>query len=274
MSEDPKRLLDDPDTADPELAARLRSDLRIAKDSPPGYDVEGGLARLSAAIAGGSGGGHQGGGSGPGAQGSGSGSVVSSGAAGASGALGAKLGLAGLLALAALGGALAVSSATQTPSNASEATVIALPAPLAPSIPSIDEPPSEAPRALEIKGAGSSAGPLAAPPRGAQSAVPAAGSTIKPEMDQLAEIRNALGSEPGRALALADEGHARFPRGVFWQEREEAAINALMKLGRSREAKARARVFVTRHPESPLAEEFRRVLQTPNVLSLPESHGL
>ena len=44
MSEDPKRLLDDPGAADPDLAARLRSDLRIAKDTPATYDVEGGLA--------------------------------------------------------------------------------------------------------------------------------------------------------------------------------------------------------------------------------------
>jgi hypothetical protein len=78
-------------------------------------------------------------------------------------------------------------------------------------------------------------------------------------MDQLAETRKALASEPGRALALAEEGHARFPRGVFWQEREEAAISALSKLGRSDEAKARARVFVARHPESPYAEGLRRL---------------
>jgi hypothetical protein len=80
-------------------------------------------------------------------------------------------------------------------------------------------------------------------------------------MDQFAQIQRALASEPGRALALAEEGHARFPRGVFGQAREAATINALVKLGHSGEAKARARAFVARHPESPYADGFRRLLE-------------
>ncbi len=256
MSEDPKRLLDDPTTADPELAARLRSDLRIAKDSPPGYDVESGLARLSATIAGGSPGGGQGGGSGPGAKGAASGAGHLAGSSAAS-AVGAKVGLLGLVALGALGGALVVGSAAKPPPSASEAATIALPASITPSAPSIEAPPPDAPRSAEQTGAHPSAGAPADGPRGAASAATAASSTVKPEMAQLIEARRALASDPGRALALAEDGHARFPRGVFWQEREAAAISALSKLGRSGEAKARARMFVAKHPESPFAEGFR-----------------
>ncbi len=80
-------------------------------------------------------------------------------------------------------------------------------------------------------------------------------------MDQLGEIRKATGRDPGKALALAEEGHARFPGGVFWQEREALAISALVKLGRSGEAKSRARRFVERHPESPMAEGLRRLAE-------------
>jgi hypothetical protein len=272
VTDDPKRLLDDPEMADPDLAARLRSDLRIAKDTPPAYDVEGGLARLSAAIAGGpAGGGHDGGGSGPGthADGSAAGSLAGSGAATTGTALGVKAGLAGLVALGALGAALVVGSATRTPSStaspassasaaAATAPPIAFPAPVASPPPPAEAPPPEAPaRAAEPQGARSSASSAAAGPRGSASAGPAAGATVKVEMDQYIEARNALGSDPGRALALAEEGHARFPRGVFWQEREALAIGALVKLGRAAEAKPRARAFVERHPESPFAGGLR-----------------
>lgn len=256
MSEGPKRLSDDPGTDDPGLAARLRSDLRIARDAPPRYDVEGGLTRLSAAIAAGpSGGGHPGGGSGGTTPGPGN--LASPGAATTSGTLGGKAILVGLLALGALGGALLAGSATKAPSNASGAATTALPALTASSLPSMEEPAPEVPRSAEPVDTRSSPSIPAAGPRGAGSAAPVTSSTIKPEMDQLAEIRRA--SQPARALALAEEGHARFPRGVFWQEREARAIGALVSLGRSGEAKARARAFVEKHPESPMAEGLRKL---------------
>jgi hypothetical protein len=239
MSEAPKRLVDDATALDPDLAAQLRSDLRVAGKPPSAYDVEGGLARLSAAIAGGSsgGGGHQGGGAGPGA------------AATGGGALGVKLGIAGLVALGALGGALLLGSApntnTKIPPRDPESAPVTIPVPVVSSAPVIEETPP----AVELPAARASAAP--AGPRAS------AGASVKPEMDQLAETRRALASDPGRALALADEGHARFPRGVFWQEREMAAIQALLKLGHTADAKARARAFVARHPESPFAEGLR-----------------
>jgi hypothetical protein len=256
MSEAPKRLLDDPGAVDPELSAQLRSDLRVAKDAPSGYDVEGGLARLSATIGGGSaGGGHGGSGSGPGP-------LPASPAATSGGSLAVKVGVLGLAALGAIGGALAVRSAPPpSPPSASAAATITLPAPTASSALPIDDRPPQAPASAEPPSAPRNASAPAPGPRGVASAAPSAGATIKPEMDQLGEIRRALASEPGRALALAEEGHARFPRGVFWQEREVAAINALVRLGRAGEAKARARAFVARHPESPFAEGLRTLAE-------------
>ena len=45
---------------------------------------------------------------------------------------------------------------------------------------------------------------------------------------------------PTKSLALADEHAARFPAGVLAQEREVIAIEALVRLGRMKEARARA----------------------------------
>jgi hypothetical protein len=84
---------------------------------------------------------------------------------------------------------------------------------------------------------------------------------LKLEMDRLARVREAMGADPARALALAEQGHAQFPRGVFRQERDALAIGALVELGRAGEAKARARAFVEKHPESPFAEGMRKVAE-------------
>ena len=259
MSQDPKRLADGVIAADPDLAARVRADLRIARGAQSGYDTDAGLARLSAAI---SGGGAPGGGAGKGAGGGGAGHVASV----ASGSLAVKAGVAGLVALGAIGVAIGVGSAKRAPVSAASSP-----------LESCDERHADpAPRADGVehgsrRGAGRAAdlrgGPrrprgavhAEAEPVGAGSASAGAGATIRPEMEQFQKAQRALASDPGRALALAQEGHARFPRGVFWQEREALAIRALMKLGRSGEAKARARAFVERHPESPLADGLRKL---------------
>ena len=80
---------------------------------------------------------------------------------------------------------------------------------------------------------------------------PSAEASVKEEIRQFEEMKNAEASNPGRALELADEGQARFPNGVFGQEREAHAIFALRRLGREDEARARAARFIERHPESP-----------------------
>lgn len=103
------------------------------------------------------------------------------------------------------------------------------------------------------------AGPAASGSGSSRSPGPEKASTdLKPEMEQLALIRRTY--DPNKALALAEEGHARFSRGLFWQERESVAITSLARLGRTPEARVRARRFIARHPESLYVEELRRML--------------
>lgn len=101
------------------------------------------------------------------------------------------------------------------------------------------------------------AAPVVAPPRGASIASSSVRPSVKPEMDHLAQVRAA--ASPAAALALAEEGHARFPGGVFWQEREAIAIDALGRVGRGSAARSRAEAFLARHPESPYAGTLRRL---------------
>lgn len=62
--------------------------------------------------------------------------------------------------------------------------------------------------------------------------------------------QEALGPNPGLALALANQHLARHPGGMFAQEREVIAISALRALGRSAEAESRAAAFLSAHPGS------------------------
>ena len=64
-------------------------------------------------------------------------------------------------------------------------------------------------------------------------------------------------------LVLVDEGHRRFPRGSFYQERESIAILALAQVGRSTEARARAQRFLDAHPGSAYAERLRGLVAAP-----------
>lgn len=73
---------------------------------------------------------------------------------------------------------------------------------------------------------------------------------LEPEATLLGRAQDALRSDPARALALC-ERHARdYPGALLGQEREVIAVDALTKLGRTAEAKARARRFRDQHPSS------------------------
>ncbi len=70
------------------------------------------------------------------------------------------------------------------------------------------------------------------------------------EVVYLRRAQAALTSNPTRALALADDHPTRFPDGVLAQEREVIAIDALLKLRRTADARARAAAFRVRYPSS------------------------
>jgi hypothetical protein len=70
------------------------------------------------------------------------------------------------------------------------------------------------------------------------------------EVRLLQRAQDALSGAPDRALGLTREHAARFPAGVLTQEREVVAIQALLRLGRRDEARARAEGFVRAFPGS------------------------
>jgi hypothetical protein len=67
----------------------------------------------------------------------------------------------------------------------------------------------------------------------------------------LRAARRAMSTDPAHALALAREHAQKFPDGMLSQEREAIAIEALARLGRTSEAKARAESFSGSFPASP-----------------------
>lgn len=91
---------------------------------------------------------------------------------------------------------------------------------------------------------------------------PAAASQPAPEreLSLLQRSQAALDGDPAAALAHA-ERHARdYPEGVFAQEREMLAIEALLKLRDKRAAVARAARFVRRFPDSAHVRRVRALL--------------
>ncbi len=120
--------------------------------------------------------------------------------------------------------------------------------------PAVAAPPtSEAPRAVDagLASAHSNHGS------------PSAASEATNEAWWLDQAQAELASEPGRALAATAEHRRRFPHGALVQEREVLAIEALQRLGRQAEARARAARFVSSFPDSAYREKVRSVIGNP-----------
>lgn len=118
-------------------------------------------------------------------------------------------------------------------------------APSAPPVPEAPLPPhSTAPAARPSHP--SIVAPVLDPTPSAPASPPAT------ELDLLKRAHRALAASPSDALRALDEHAIRFPHGVFEQEREVLAIEALMKAGRVAEARARATSFRTAFPHSAL----------------------
>lgn len=80
------------------------------------------------------------------------------------------------------------------------------------------------------------------------------------ELTILNRAQDALAQAPRRALTLAEDHARAFPRGVFAQEREVIAIEALIKLQRSDDATARGRAFLATFPTSTHAPRVQHML--------------
>lgn len=90
--------------------------------------------------------------------------------------------------------------------------------------------------------------PVIAPVESATAApAPSDGVT---EIVLLQRAQDAVGGAPARALELLNEHLTRFPGGALSQEREVLAISALLRLGRTAEARTRAARFALAYPSS------------------------
>jgi hypothetical protein len=92
---------------------------------------------------------------------------------------------------------------------------------------------------------------------------PVVGVAPEAEIALLQSSRAALRKDPERALALAQQHAHDYPQGVFAQEREILAIEALLKRHRLESrlrAFARARAFITAYPSSSYAFRIQRLI--------------
>lgn len=221
MSHDPPRLRDDPGTS-----AALRRALDAAREDVPSDAQLDALAAKLGPLLGGPGGG----GAPPG-----DGGAALSGAS----AFGGKA--LGGLAIAAAG--VAVAALVLTPDDPAPPPrrpdpVIEAPAPRVESEPvpeGVDVPTDLEPEAPT---------PRPPPRRPTFEVDPAA------ELALLRRMQDDLRTDPAAALETAREHERRFGPGTLAQEREVVAIDALDRLGRDAEARARAEAFRTRWPRS------------------------
>jgi hypothetical protein len=180
--------------------------------------------------------------------GAGAGAGTAASAAGVAAKTGIGLKLAGALVLVGAVGTSAVvvsRTAEQTPQR--PVGIVATVAPVPSTVSSATSPLSDRPTADEPTPAPSAS---AAPPKPSLAPAPSADLGPQAEVRLLERAQDALRSRPADALSLADEHARQFPRGMLVQEREVIAIEALMKTGRTNEAKARAARFKARFPGS------------------------
>jgi len=251
---DPKRLLD-------ELGGGELKDLLHAGKSEVPDDTKllelaakmgiagalGGLGGAGAAGAGGAGG--AGAGAGAGAGGAGAAKIGASAAVATKGALAVKVGVAVAVVSLAGAGTVAVTSKKASVEESTPSGIVAT--------------------------ATTSAAPMGAasvtlPPRIDPLSIPSAEpstkttTTAKPkaedEVKMLERAQDALKSRPEEALALCNEHAKSYPNGMLAQEREVIAVEALMKTGRTAEAKARAEKFKARFPGSSHARRIDAIV--------------
>jgi hypothetical protein len=247
-TDDPPRLLE-PDAA---ASAALRAALEAAKAEGPSADalarIAGRLPIVSGAPPRGSPGGGRGapGGAGPGV---------------AEPLLGS--GVVGSAAIGALLGALVSVAILRDPAPPPAPPAPAPPAAESAQPPAPERPAASADVAPEARARGGAAAEPSSPAAAGAPAIrgsaapdlpsPSAAAPVEEgesEVALLQRAQDALAVDPARALAIADEHLRRFPEGVLGQEREVIAVSALVRAGRTAEARARAARFIEKHPES------------------------
>jgi hypothetical protein len=172
--------------------------------------------------------------------------------------------------------------ATRSEASDASAKAVAKPAPTleareqtAPVVVPDPEPPGareasehESPEVANVTVADATpAGVMAVTPRALapkpDSATPSAAGTEESEVQLLKGARDALGSNPARALSLVERARSRFPKSTFGQEREFITISALYRLGRRAEAQSREQGFRSRYPKSAYIPQLDRLASRP-----------
>jgi hypothetical protein len=97
---------------------------------------------------------------------------------------------------------------------------------------------------------------VSAPAASRRHVTPApAASDLRGEIALVDAARTAIrASVPERALSLLDHYRKSYPHGAFAPEASVLRIEALDAAGRTTEARTLARAFLTKHPDSPLAD--------------------
>jgi len=80
------------------------------------------------------------------------------------------------------------------------------------------------------------------------------------EVTLLESAQRMLQDNPQGALERLSEHRERFPSGAFAQEREALYIDALQRVGRTGEARSRARAFLESWPQSPHRARIQRLI--------------
>ncbi|HEX6274902.1 MAG TPA: hypothetical protein VFZ53_17790 [Polyangiaceae bacterium] len=80
------------------------------------------------------------------------------------------------------------------------------------------------------------------------------------ETELLRAARLTLDGSPAQALGLSERHRSEYPNGALTQEREVIAITALVRLGRSGDARARAERFARAYPSSPYQRRIDALL--------------
>lgn len=243
----PKRLLEDPATAE-----ALRADLQAAANHQVSYDLASGLSHFEA-------------------------NLPNLGAAGSS-AGGWSTALVKLGALGVVGGALVAAGLSmndtshQEQAEAQLTTALATPdqAKTPESKPTVEPPEAvavedlkpveEATPALREPAAKAPAAPTPKPAPEPSATTTNRDALLQEEVKQLRQIRQQLPQNPAKALALANEGHQRFSKGVLYQEREALALSALHQLGRQQELQTRGDRYLETFPSGSFSSRVRQLL--------------
>ncbi len=80
------------------------------------------------------------------------------------------------------------------------------------------------------------------------------------EIELLRNARAALDARPRQAFRTTEQHRSLYPQGVFAQERDALAVEALARAGDLKLARELAEAFIRRYPSSPHAHRFRETM--------------